>query len=97
MTHSIVVPPDLESDLNLKATRLGLPLELYVLEVLRQDVKAKMPAHKIDSRSAKFLELTAELMPVIEAGILITSGSLEPTEVIDAVRDEREAELINHN
>lgn len=95
MGHSIMVPPELENDLKTKATRMGMPMELYVLEVLRQDVKTPMPVSKTDDRNTRFLELTAELMPAIDAGVLIKPGSLDVTEIIDAVRDERETELIN--
>lgn len=94
MGHSIVVPPELESDLRTKATRMGMPMELYVIEVLRQDVKSQMPTPKKEDRNARFLELTEELMPIIEAGMLVKPGSLSATEIIDTVRDEREAELL---
>lgn len=94
MGHSIVIPRELESDLKTKATRLGMPMDLYVIEVLRQDVKSQIPMQKKEDRNARFLELTKELMPIIEAGMLVKPGSLGATEIIDAVRDEREAELL---
>ena len=95
MAHSIIVPPELESDLKTKATRMGMPMELYAIEVLRQDVKPKASLPKKSDRNTRFLELTAELMPIIDAGVLIESDSLRATEIIDAVRDERETELSN--
>lgn len=95
MARSIELPPDLENDLKMKAANAGLPLDFYAIEVLRRDITAPKPIvnHK---NTDQFLELTAELIPRIQAGIAPQNNELTPNKIIDSIRDERESELINH-
>jgi len=41
MTRTLELPEELESALTAKAVRLGVPVELYAIEVLRHDLENK--------------------------------------------------------
>jgi hypothetical protein len=85
MTLTLEVPPVVERSFRAGARRRGVPEAEYLRELLEQDTAPGAPG-----AAATFLELTAELMPRIEAGVLAPVGA---SELLEAVRDEREAEL----
>ena len=53
MTLTLEMPSDVKSGLETKAARLGLPLDIYVLEVLRRDVVEKELFHPMHNLQAK--------------------------------------------
>ena len=94
MTLTLEIAPEIERALEVKARRRGLEVTAWLVELARREASA--PDSELNSTAdagATFLALTAELMPVIEAGTLVPLGSVGATELLDAVRAEREAEL----
>lgn len=91
MTLTLEIAPEIERALEVKARRRGLDVASLLVELARREAAA--PEADNQDKSAAFAALTAELAPVIEAGTLVPLGSVGATELLDAVRDERDAEL----
>ena len=91
MTLTLEIAPEIERALEVKARRRGLDVAALLVELARREATTPEPAS--EAKSAVFAALTAELAPVIEAGTLVPLGSVGATELLDAVREERDAEL----
>ena len=89
MTLILEISPEIERALEVKARRRGLDVAALLVELARREAATPEP----DGKEGDFLALTAELMPVIEAGTVASIGTIGPTELLDAVREERGAEL----
>ena len=91
MTLTLEIAPEIERALEVKARRRGLDVAALLVELARREAAA--PEAASEDKGAAFAALTAELMPVIEAGTIVPLGSVGATELLDAVREERDAEL----
>lgn len=104
MTRTLELTPDTEAILERAAATRDMTLDDFLSELAEREAERLAdsgggPAHETAARpatherSTAFLELTAQLLPVIAAGTLVDSGAAGPTEIIDAVRHGREAEI----
>ena len=91
MILTLEIAPEIERALEVKARRRGLDVAALLMELARREAAAPDAAN--EDNSAAFVALTAELAPVVEAGTLVPLGSVGATDLLDAVREEREAEL----
>jgi hypothetical protein len=78
LTLTLEIPETVESALEAKARRLGLPIERYAVEVLARDVAG--------SEGGEFLEMLAEATPRIAAG---ASRPISPDDISNAISDAR--------
>lgn len=103
MTLTIEVPPDVQSALEAKAARLGMPLERYAAGVLQRDVESngdtRVNAERDHSQSeehpnpiARALALRDELAPSIRAGTRRADTPLNAVADLAALREERFAD-----
>ena len=91
MTLTLEIAPEIERALEIKARRRGLDVAALLVELAKREAAA--PEAIGADKGAAFAAITTELMPVIESGTLVALGSVGATELLDAVREERDFEL----
>jgi hypothetical protein len=87
MTLTLEMPSDIKSSLETKAARLGLSLDIYVLEVLRRDAELSCPTHNLQTRQEARRKLE-ELASGTRAGLSPIPDEALSSESIYAGRGE---------
>ncbi len=93
MTHTLDLPAELESGLEAKAARLGVPMERYIIGVLRHDVESSngLARNGANGTTAQPPTLAAWLERLNEAAPIIAAGTLKPIKSDDIARFIHEA------
>jgi hypothetical protein len=94
MTHTLDLPAELESGLEAKAARLGMPMERYIIGVLRREVEANgNGATRENNPVARALALRDELAASIQAGTRRSDVPLDAAADLAILREERFADV----
>ncbi len=94
MTHSLDLSPELESGLEAKAARLGVPMERYIIGVLRREVESNGNGQAEYSDASHPITRARALRQELAAALRSPGGAaLDASADVAALREERFADV----